>query len=145
MTAPQPHQRRNKIISFTLAGVEFSTQITSWKVSAGIKTGNRVYTYSSAGEGHNTFVEETDGQPTLQIKFLDDWRISQISDYIWANSMQVAAFTIDHHPDIVGEHVQVSGSVQVQAHDIGSDSRLTEMADVTWPIMGPLPTYTRIG
>jgi hypothetical protein len=145
MTAPQPHQRRLKIISFTLNGVEYSTQITSWKCSAGIKTGNRVYTYSSSGEGHNTFIEQTDGDPTLMIAFLDDWTLSGVSDFIWANNLNTVNFTIDHHPDIVGEHVQLSGAVQIQAHDVGGVSRITEVGTVTWPIIGPIPTYTRIG
>jgi hypothetical protein len=145
VTAPQPHQNRLKIISFTLAGVEFSTQITSWKLSAGIKDGDRIYTYSSSGEGHNSFIEQTDGEPTLEIKFLSDWRSAGVSDYLWSNNMTQVAFTLDHHPDIVGEHVQFSGQVLLYAPDLGDDARVTESQDVTFPIVGTLPTYTRIG
>lgn len=143
MTAPQPHYRRLKIISFTLGGVEYSTQVTSWKVSAGIKTGDRIYTFSSAGEGHNVVIEETDGEPTLDIKFLSDWTSGGISDYLWNNNMVTAAFTLDHHPDIVGEHVQFSGQVQLQAPDTGDDARASEEQEVNLPILGAIPIYER--
>lgn len=145
MTSPQPHQRRLKIISFTLAGVEYSTQITSWKVSAGEKVGDRVYTFSSAGEGHNMFIEDTDGEPTLDLKFASDWTSGGVSDYLWSNNLANVAFTIDHHPDIVGEHVQFSGQVKIQLPDVGDDARVTELQEVNLPILGAVPTYTRIG
>jgi hypothetical protein len=144
MTAPQPHYRRLKIISFTLGGVEYSTQVTSWKVSAGIKTGDRIYTFSSAGEGHNVVIEETDGEPTLDIKFLSDWTAGGVSDYLWNNNMVTVEFTLDHHPDIAGEHVQFSGQVQLQAPDTGDDARASEEQEVNLPILGAIPVYERM-
>lgn len=138
-------QRRLKIISFTLNGTEYSAQITSWKVSAGIKTGNRVYTFNVAGEGQNSFVEETDGEPSLDIKFLADWTVGGISDFLWTNNMTVVPFVIDHHPDIVGEHGRLSGTVQLQAPDTGGDARATEEQEVTLPIIGAIPTYVHVG
>jgi hypothetical protein len=144
MTAPQPHYRRLKIISFTLDGVEYSTQITSWKLSAGIKTGDRTYTFSSSGEGHNVVIAETDGEPTLDIKFLSDWSADGISSYLWANNMTTVDFTLDHHPDIVGEHVQFSGQVQLQAPDTGDDARADEIQEITLPILGSIPEYARV-
>lgn len=144
MTAPdQPVYQRLKIISFTLGGVEYSAQITSWKLSAGIKTGDRVYTYSIRGEGHNVVIEETDGEPTLEIKFLSDWNSGGLSDFLWTNNMETVDFTLDHHPDIPGEHVQFSGQLQLQAPDTGDDARASEIQDVTLPILGAIPEYTR--
>jgi hypothetical protein len=138
------HQRRLKIITLTIGGVDYSCQITSWTLSFGIKTGTRVYTYCSAGEGQNTFIEETDGDPTLLMKFLHDWTSGGFSDYMVLNNMTTAAFVIDHHPDIVGEHVRLSGNLQIQAPDVGGDARVTEVGQVTWPVLG-IPTYARIG
>jgi hypothetical protein len=138
-------QRRLKIITFTIGGTSFDAQITSWQVQPGIKTGDRVYTFNSAGEGQNSFVEETDGEPTLNLKFLADWTSGGISDYLTANSMATAAFVLDHHPDIVGEHVRWTGTVQLQAPDSGGDARATEMQEVTLPILGAAPVYTRVG
>lgn len=138
------HQRRLKIVTFTIAAVDFSCQLKSWTLTAGIKTGSRVYTYCSAGEGQNVFIEETDGEPALTLKFLSDFTSGGISDYLWANNMTTAAFQLDHHIDIVGEHVRWSGSVQIQAPDVGGDARTTEESDCALPIIGT-PVYARIG
>lgn len=138
------HQRRLKIINFTLGGVAYDCQITSWTLSYGIKTGDRIYTYCAAGEGQNSFIEETDGEPTLNLKFLADWTAGGMSDYLVTNNMVTAAFVLDHHPDITGEHVRLSGSVQLQAPDVGGDARDTETEEVTLPIIGT-PVYARIG
>lgn len=137
------HQNRLKIIQFVLGGTAFDCQVSSWTLSAGIKTGDREYTFCSAGEGNNSFIEGTDGEPTLELKFFSDWRSAGISDYLWVNNMATVAFTLDHHPDITGEHVQWSGFVQLQAPDAGGDARATETQDITLPIVGT-PTYTRI-
>jgi hypothetical protein len=139
------HQRRLKIVNFTLNGVAYDCQVTSWKLSYGIKTGTRIYTYCAAGEGNNDFIEETDGEPSLELKHISDWTSGGISDFLINNSMTVATFQLDHHPDIVGEHVRWSGSVQIQAPDIGGDARVTEIGDVTMPIIGAVPTYARMG
>jgi hypothetical protein len=139
------HQRRLKIIQFTIGGTDYSCQVKSWTLDPVIKTGNRVYTFCSAGEGQNTFIEETDGQPTLMLKFLSDWTSAGISTYLTANSMTVAAFQLDHHPDIVGEHVRWTGSVQLQAPPNGGDARVTEEQQVTLPILGATPTFAWIG
>lgn len=139
------HQRRLKILTFTIGGTDYSCQVTSWTLDPGIKTGARIYTFCSAGEGQNDFIEETDGEPTLMIKFLSDWTVSGISTYLTENSMTVAAFQLDHHPDIVGEHVRWTGSVQLQAPPNGGDSRVTETQSITLPILGAVPTFTWVG
>lgn len=138
------HENRLKIIQFVLGGTSFDCQVSSWTVSAGIKTGATLYSFCAAGEGNNAFIEQTDGTPTLALKFYSDYRSAGISDYLWLNNMQTVAFTLDHHPDITGEHVQWSGFVQIQAPDAGGDARATEVQSVTLPIVGAIPTYTRI-
>lgn len=139
-----PHNRRLKIINFTLDGTEYSAQITSWNLDPGISTGDRVYTFSSEGEGHNSFIEETDGSPTLEFKFVSDWTTSGLSTYLWANNMTTVDFVLDHHPDIVGEHKRWSGQVQLQAPPVGGDARVTETQDITLPIIGT-PQFEEIG
>lgn len=138
------HQRRLKILTFTIGGNAFDCQVTSWKLSYGIKTGTRIYTFCSGGEGNNTFIEETDGEASLQLKGLSDFTSGGIHDYLVINSMTTAAFVLDHHQDIVGEHVRWTGSLQIQAPDTGGDARTTEMFDLTMPIIG-IPGYARIG
>lgn len=144
MTDPQPHLRRIKTISFILDGVEYSTQITSWKVSTGDKVGDRVYTQSIAGEGHNSTIEETDGTPTLDITFGADFRAAGISDKLWQHHNEIVEYSLDHHPDIPEEHIQFSGLVQLKAPDVGDDSRKTEIQETNMPIIGPIPAYERV-
>lgn len=140
---PDIKQRRLKIITFSLGATEFSAQITSWSLDPGIKTGDRVYTFNAEGEGHNSFIEETDGEPTLDVKFLSDWTVGGLSDFLWTNNMSDADFILDHHPDITGEHVRWSGSLQIQAPPSGGDARTTESQEITFPIIGT-PTYERV-
>jgi hypothetical protein len=142
------HQKRLKVINLSIGGTSFECQLQSWTLAAGIKDGNRMYTYCS-DTANNSFIEETDDEPSLQLKFFADYRSAGISDYLWTNSLQVAAFTLDHHPDVVGEHVRWAGNVLLKAPDTGGDARTTELTDVTLLIVGSLAsgalTYTRIG
>lgn len=131
--------RRLKVITFTLDGDSFECQLTSWTVDPGVKDGDRVYTYCPDG----MFIEDTDNEPTLNLKFVSDWRLDGISDYLWQNEGAVVAFVLDHHPDIVGEHVQWSGNVKLQPAPAGGDRGDTEMQEVTLMIVGD-PTYTRV-
>lgn len=138
------HQRRLKIITLTVDEQEFSCQVQTWNLDPGIKTGDRQYTFCAAGEGENSFIEETDGEPTLELKFFSDWRSDGISDFLWAHNMETVDFTIDHHPDVDGEHVRFSGQVQLQAPSVGGDARETEVQDITLPVIGAIPTYERV-
>lgn len=138
------HQTRLKIIQFTIGGNSFECQVNSWKLDPGTNDGDRQYTFCPDG----VFVEETDDEPTLELKFFSDWRSAGISDYLWANPNVVAAFVLDHHPDIVGEHVRWSGSVLVKPAPVGGDARDTEMTEITLQVIGTLGnglTYARIG
>lgn len=143
MTAPQPHIRRLKLITLTLGATEVSGQINSWTLDPGIKLGDQLWTFATAGEGHNMAYEETDPQATLELKFYDDWRNGGISDFLWRTTPNtVVGFQLDHHPDITAEHVVVAGSLVVLPHPIGGDARANEQGDMT---LGVLAGYTYTG
>lgn len=130
------HQRRLKVINFTIGALAFECQLRSWTLNPGVQDGERVYTYCSSGP--NSFIEETDDEPTLQLTFFSDWRSNGVSDFLWSNNNTEAAFVLDHHPDIVGEHVRWSGSVLVKPPAVGGDARITEVSEVTLQIVGSL-------
>lgn len=142
------HQRRLKSVTFTANAVDFECQLTSWNLDPGIKDGDRVYTFCTDAT-NNVFIEETDDEPSLDLKFVADWRLAGISDFLWANNGQTLPFVLDHHPDIVGEHVRFAGQVFIKAAPVGGDARVTEMTEVTLQIVGSLSGnslfYTRIG
>jgi len=146
MTAPV-HHRRLKQIVFTIGGTEFQTQITSWNVDPGEKDGDRVYSYGTTSNS-NSFVEETDGEPTLELKWVSDWRAGGLDDYLWSNNNVEADFQLDHHPDIAGEHVRWTGRVLLKAPPAGDEARKTEMSEIKLSILGTLGDgldYERIG
>lgn len=134
------HQRRLKIVTFTLDGNSFECQVQSWKLDPGVKDGNRLYSYCPDGIS----IEETDNEPSLELKFYSDWRSAGVSTYLWQNSNSTVAFVLDHHPDIVGEHVRWSGSVLIKPPPAGGDVRDTEMSEITLQIVGD-PTFEQVG
>jgi hypothetical protein len=137
------HNRRLKLINFTVGGTAFECQLNSWNLDPGAEDGDRQYTYCPDG----AFIEETDDEPTLELTFFSDWRSGGISDFLWSNANTEAAFVLDHHPDIVGEHVRWSGKVLVKPAPVGGDARATETTEVTLQIVGTLGnglTYERV-
>jgi hypothetical protein len=134
------HQRRLKQITLDIGGDTFECQVKTWNLDPGIDDGDRIYSFCPTGED----VEETDPDPTLDLTFFADWRASGISDYLWAHSGEAAAFTLDHHPDIVGEHVRWTGTVKLKAPAVGGEARETEMTEITLQCLG-MPVYTRVG
>lgn len=130
------HQRRLKVINFTIGAIAFECQLQTWTMNPGVQDGDRRYTYCSSGA--NSFVEETDDEPTLELTFFSDWRSNGISDFLWSNANTEAAFVLDHHPDIVGEHVRWSGTVLLKPPPVGGDARTTEVSEVTLQIVGTL-------
>lgn len=134
------HQRRLKLLNLAIDSNSFECQLQSWKLDPGSKDGDRQYTYCPDGQ----FVEETDDEPSLELKFFADWRSAGVSDYFWANNGATVAFVLDHHPDIVGEHVRWSGNVLIKPPPVGDDARKTEMSEVKLQVVGE-PTYERVG
>ena len=135
------HTRRLKIIVFTLNGVDFSCQLNNWNLLNNTVDGVKTYTYCG---NPSEFRTETDNDWSLQLKFYADWRFGGISDYLINNSRAVAGFTLDHMPDIVGEHVRWTGNCVIKAPTVGGDIRTLEETSVTLLILG-LPQFTRVG
>lgn len=142
MTAPvsTAHSRRLKVVQFILSNVDFECQLESWTVTNNTPDGAKTFTYCPSSE----FRMETDDDYSLALKFFSDWRSGGISDFLVVNNKALALFQIDHHPDIVGEHVRWSGTCILKAPNVGGDARTTEETSVTLQIIG-LPTYARIG
>jgi hypothetical protein len=137
------NQDRLKILYLTIDGISFDCQVSSFNMNPNAKTGTQQYTYCAAGEGNNSFYEETDDQWTLEIKFFSDWTVNGISDYLMAHNKETAAFVLDHHPDLPTKHVRWSGNLVILAPAVGGDSRTTESQDVTFSIIGK-PDYERV-
>lgn len=144
MTAPTGvlvHQHRLKVVTFTLNGIDYSCQLNSWTVQNNTSLGTKTFTYCGDASEFRT---ETDNDYSLSMKFFSDWRAGGISEYLVLNNRSYAAFVLDHHPDIVGEHVRWTGTCQIWAPSVGGDVRTTEETSTTMPILG-LPLYSRIG
>lgn len=133
------HNRKVKLITFTLDGTAFECQVKTWNIANNTDDGERYYTQCPDGE----FREDAEPDYALELEFFADWRSNGISDFLWSNDQETVAFVLDHHPDIVGEHVRWTGSVKVKAPNVGGEARTTEMTEVTLPIVGK-PTYARI-
>lgn len=133
------HHRRLKVITFELDSLEFQAQITSWQVVNNSEDGEKVYTFAIDGE----FREEADDDYALELKFVSDWTADGISTYLTEHDKEDAAFTLDHHPNIPGEHVRWSGQCQIKAPTAGGDVRTTEMTEITMQVRGK-PLFERI-
>jgi hypothetical protein len=103
--------------------------------------GTKTFTYSG---NPSEFRSETDNDYSLQVKFFADWRVGGISEYLFLNSRAVATFSLDHLPDVVGEHVRWTGNCVLKAPTVGGDIRALEETSVTLLILG-LPLFTRVG
>lgn len=130
--------RKLKFIQFDLGGTQFECQLTSWQIVNNTPDGEKLFTFCPNGE----VVEETDPDWSLELTFLSDWKAGGISDFLTQNDGLDAAFQLDHHADVVGEHVRWAGSVRVKAPSVGGDVRSTENTTVTLRCIGT-PAYTR--
>lgn len=132
------HSRKLKIITFTIGSIAFECQLTSWKLNNNTPDGEKLFTYCPNGETR----EEGDDDYSLELKFLSDWRLDGISDFLVTHDKEIAAFVLDHLPDIVGEHVRWSGDLYVKAPPVGGDIRTTERTEITLQCIGK-PAYSR--
>jgi hypothetical protein len=147
MTAPtglSVHTRRLKAVVFTLNGVSYDCQLNNWTMMNNTVDGTKTFSYCAAGGQSSEFRTETDNDYALQLKFFADWRAGGISEFLWQNTRAIAAFVLDHYPDIVGEHVRWSGNCVLKAPSVGGDIRTIEETSVTLLVLG-LPTFTRVG
>lgn len=134
------HNRRLKLITFTLGATEFQCQVNTWNLDPGIEDGERQYTFCADGE----FIEDTEPESTLEVRFFSDWREGGISDFLWEHNGEEADFVIDHHPNITGEHVRWTGKLKVKPGPVGGEKNTTEATEVTFQCIG-LPVYSRVG
>ena len=142
-----PKSRKLKTIGFTLGGSAFEQQITTWNLTNNTDTGDTTLTFGGNPDdptASGAIVEDTDPDWTLDVTFLSDWASGGISDYLTVHDGETVAFTIDHLPNQVGEHVRFVGQVKLQAPTVGGDAGATEETDVSLKVAGA-PTYSRIG
>src|SRR5262245_42341312 len=99
------HNRKLKLIEFTVDGTSFECQLQSWNLANNTDDGERMYTFCPDGE----FIEDAEPQYALELTFFSDWRSDGVSDFLWAHDQETVAFQLDHHPDVVGEHVRWTG------------------------------------
>lgn len=132
------HTRSLKLIEFTLAGNSFECQVQTWNINNNSPLGERIYSFCPNGEDR----EESIPDYALDLRFYSDWRSGGVSDYLWDNGGVTVAFQLDHHPDIVGEHVRWTGSVQIVVPSVGGEVKSTEITAVTLPVLGT-PVKTR--
>lgn len=140
-TGTSVHYRRLKLVTFTLNGVDFSCQLNNWNIINNTVDGEKTFTYCG---NPSEFRTETDDNWALQLKFFSDWRIGGISDFLIQHTREIAAFQLDHYPDIVGEHVRWTGNCVLKAPTVGGDIRTLEETSVTLLILG-VPQYARVG
>ena len=135
---PEPHNRKIKQIEFSLGSISFQCQVQTWQMQNNTEDGERQYTQCPDGE----FREEADPDYALEATFFADWRSDGISDWLTAHNRELVAFQLDHHPDIVGEHVRWAGELYVRAPSVGGEVRTTETTEVTLQCKGE-PVYSR--
>jgi hypothetical protein len=135
------HTRRLKIVTFTIAGTDYSCALNAWSMINNTVDGTKTWSYCG---DVSQFRTETDDDYALQLKFFSDWRALGISTYLWNNARAVAAFQLDHYPDIVGEHVRWTGNLVIKAPTVGGDLRTIEETSVTLLVLGT-PGFVRVG
>lgn len=133
------HNRKLKIITFTLNGIGFQCQLREWTMDNNTPEGDRFYTYCADGE----FIEDGEPDYELNLKFVADWTLQGVSDYLWSNDLQTVGFVLDHLPDIAGEHVRWSGNAKIQAPSVGGEVRTTELTEAKLKCIGK-PVYARL-
>ncbi|MGH3546687.1 MAG: hypothetical protein ACRDQU_00875 [Pseudonocardiaceae bacterium] len=131
-------RNRLKVVTFVLNGVSYGFQINSWTLTNNTVDGVKTFTYGGAPSEFRT---ETDDDWQLSLKMFSDWRAGGVSDYLMQNTRAVVGFQLDHHPDIVGQHVTWAGNCVLKAPTVGGDVRMTEETSVNLLILG-IPTYT---
>ena len=134
------HNRKLTQITFSLDGTEYQAQVKSWTLNNNTDDAEIFYVFEPGEE----FAEEADASWSLDLTMYADWRAGGIGDFLMSHDETDVAVVLDHHPDIVGEHVRWSGTVHLKAPNVGGDVRTTEEIDTTLTFVGK-PTYARIG
>ncbi|MHA6626885.1 hypothetical protein ACU61A_15730 [Pseudonocardia sichuanensis] len=142
MTTPTPtpaHNRKLKQVTFDLGGTPFQVQLRNWTMNNGTADATIFHTY---GGDASSFAEDAEPAWSLACDFYADWRADGISDYLMVNDETDVTFQLDHHPDVVGEHVRWAGVLHIKAPNVGGEVRTTEITSVTFQCVGK-PAYSR--
>ena len=136
------HTRRLKYITLTIGDSpdeeSFECQVSSWMMTNNTADGDKLFSFCydpddpDAGETR----EETEPDWVLHVEFFADWRSTGVSTWAQQHDGETAAFTLDHHPDIVAEHVRWEGRVKIKAPSTGGDARTTEKQTADWVCIG---------
>ncbi len=132
------HNRKLKIIEFTLAGTSFQCQVKTWKMNNNSEDGEKMYAFCPEGE----FYEDAEPDFALELVFYSDWQSGGVSDFLWDTDQQTVDFQLDHYPDIAGEHVRWTGRCKIKCPTVGGEARTTELTEITLPCIGK-PEKTR--
>jgi hypothetical protein len=127
------------LIEFSIDGERFECQVNKWKIVNQTEDGEQFFTFCPDG----AFIEDVEPKWAMELTFFADWRSDGISDFLTGLDEQTVAFQLDHHPDVIGEHVRWTGLVKIKAPDAGGDARSTEMTETTLQIIDK-PAYVRI-
>lgn len=138
----QPISRKLKAAVLTFAGTAFQWQLKDYQVLNNTEDGERFYVYGD-GSAAAEFFEDAEPDYALQLVFFSDWRLNDISDYLWDNDQLTVAYQIDHHPELAGEKIRLTGTLKIKAPNVGGEVRTTEMTEITLPVIGK-PTKTRL-
>ena len=132
------HNRKLKVITLDIGGTNRECQVSTWQMNNNSEDGAKLYSFCPDGEA----VEDTDPDYSLDLSFFSDWTPGGISDWFVLHDGETVPFQLDHHPDIVGEHVRWAGELKVKAPNVGGEVRTTETQEITLQCIGK-PEYTR--
>ena len=138
---PPAHNRKLREAVLDIGGSQFHAQINDMQVVNDTDDAEQFHTY---GGDDSSFAEPADPNYNLALKGFADWRVGGFSDFLWVHDGETVTFQLDHHPNIVGEHVRWSGQVNIKAPNAGGEIRTTELTESTLKIIGK-PAYARIG
>lgn len=134
------HNRKLTKVTFSLDGTQYQAQLKSWTMNNNTDDAEVFYVYEPGEE----FAEAADPAWSIDCSFYADWRSDGIADFLVAHDEEDVAFVLDHHPDIVGEHVRWTGTIHLKAPSFGGDVRTTEELNTTLTFVGK-PVYSRVG
>lgn len=127
--------------TLSLAGTQFESQLREFNLNNDTDDAEQFHTYGGEGE---SFAEPADDSYTLDLNFYADWSAGGVSDFLTANDGNTVTFVLDHHVDVVGQHVRRTGSVLIKAPTMGGEVRTTELTETSLTVIGK-PSYERIG
>jgi hypothetical protein len=131
--------RKLKRIVFNIDGTEYQKQVSSWTLNNNTDDPEIFYVFEPGEE----FAESAADSWSLDVSFYADWTADGISDFMMAHDGEDVPFTLDHHPDLPGEHVRWTGILHVKAGGAGGDANATETQDTTFQLVGK-PAYSRV-